>query len=103
MVALIRCSYRCWRNPMPATLVRVTDDVPMTIYEPARAVDVVHRVPVLVVGGGPSGLAAAIVAARAGAEVSLLERFGCFGATSPWLASKAWPGTGMREQSRPEV
>jgi flavin-dependent dehydrogenase len=51
----------------------------MAIYEPARAVDVVHRVPVLVVGGGPSGLAAAIAAARAGAEVSLLERFGCFG------------------------
>ncbi len=44
-----------------------------------RAVDVVHRVPVLVVGGGPSGLAAAIAAARAGAEVCLLERFGCFG------------------------
>jgi flavin-dependent dehydrogenase len=44
-----------------------------------RAVDVVHHVPVLVVGGGPSGLAAAIAAARAGAEVSLLERFGCFG------------------------
>jgi glycine/D-amino acid oxidase-like deaminating enzyme len=59
--------------------VRVTDDAALTIYEPARAVDVVHRVPVLVVGGGPSGLAAAIAAARAGAEVSLLERFGCFG------------------------
>jgi hypothetical protein len=59
--------------------VRVTDDTTITIYEPARAVDVVHRVPVLVVGGGPSGLAAAIAAARAGAEVSLLERFGCFG------------------------
>jgi cation diffusion facilitator CzcD-associated flavoprotein CzcO len=44
----------------------VTDDVTITIYEPARAVDVVHRVPVLVVGGGPSGLAAAIAAARAG-------------------------------------
>jgi len=57
----------------------VTDDAIITIYEPARAVDVVHRVPVLVVGGGPSGLAAAIAAARAGAEVSLLERFGCFG------------------------
>jgi flavin-dependent dehydrogenase len=51
----------------------------MTVYELARAVEVVHRVPVLVVGGGPSGLAAAIAAARAGAEVSLLERFGCFG------------------------
>ena len=66
-------------RPAPATLVRVTDDVTLAIYEPPRAVDVVHRVPVLVVGGGPSGLAAAIAAARAGAEVSLLERFGCFG------------------------
>jgi flavin-dependent dehydrogenase len=42
-------------------------------------VEVVHRVSVLVGGGGPSGLAAAIAAARAGTEVSLLERFGCFG------------------------
>ena len=50
----------------PATLVRVTDNAALTVYEPARAVDVVHRVPVLVVGGGPSGLAAAIAAARAG-------------------------------------
>jgi flavin-dependent dehydrogenase len=64
---------------VPATLVRVTNDAAITIREPARAIDVVHRVPVLVVGGGPSGLAAAIAAARAGAEVSLLERFGCFG------------------------
>jgi flavin-dependent dehydrogenase len=44
-----------------------------------RAVEVAHRVPVLVVGGGPSGLAAAIATARAGAEVSVPERFGCFG------------------------
>ena len=35
----------------------MTADTAMTVYEPARAVDVVHRVPVLVVGGGPSGLA----------------------------------------------
>jgi ribulose 1,5-bisphosphate synthetase/thiazole synthase len=49
------------------------------ITEPAREVDVVHRSDVLVVGGGPSGLAAALSAARAGADVTLLERFGCFG------------------------
>jgi NADPH-dependent 2,4-dienoyl-CoA reductase/sulfur reductase-like enzyme len=75
-----------------ATLVCVTDDVTMTIYEPARAVKVVHRVPVLVVGGGPSGLAAAIAAARAGAEVSLLERFGCFGGnlTAVGVEGLAW-------------
>lgn len=60
----------------------------MTIREPARAIDVVHRVPVLVVGGGPSGLAAAIAAVRAGAEVSLLKRFG---SAPPPDSLLAWP------------
>src|SRR5919107_582306 len=49
------------------------------IVEPAREIDVVHRTDVLVVGAGPGGLAAALAASRAGAEVTLLERFGCFG------------------------
>lgn len=49
------------------------------ISEPARSVDVIHQTDVLVVGSGPGGLAAAIGAARAGAETSLLDRFGCFG------------------------
>ena len=51
----------------------------ITIREAARDIDVIHSTDVLVVGSGPGGLAAAIGAARAGAQVTLVERFGCFG------------------------
>lgn len=50
-----------------------------TIHESARDVPVHASVDVLVVGGGPSGLAAAITAAREGADTMLMERYGCFG------------------------
>jgi ribulose 1,5-bisphosphate synthetase/thiazole synthase len=49
------------------------------ITEPARQTPVIHNTDVLVVGSGPGGLAAALAAARAGVEVCLVERFGCFG------------------------
>ncbi|MBW2237396.1 MAG: FAD-dependent oxidoreductase [Deltaproteobacteria bacterium] len=49
------------------------------IEEPARTTPVLAETDVLVVGGGPGGLAAALGAARQGAKVMLVERYGCFG------------------------
>ena len=64
----------------------------MKITEPSRQIDVVHRTDVLVVGAGPGGLAAALAAARAGVEVTLVERFGCFGGniTTVGVEGFAW-------------
>ena len=49
------------------------------ILEPSRQTPVVGRTDVLVVGGGPAGLCAAIAAAHNGARVILAERYGHLG------------------------
>ncbi len=52
------------------------------VVEPQRRVPVYGDTEVLVVGGGPAGFCAAVAAARAGADVTLVERYGCLGGLS---------------------
>jgi len=49
------------------------------VIQPQRELPVLHKTDVLVVGGGPAGVVAAIAARRAGAAVTLVERYGHFG------------------------
>ena len=53
--------------------------LPNTIREPARQVPVAEDADVLVAGGGPAGIAAALAASREGAKTVLLERYGYLG------------------------
>lgn len=72
----------------------------LTYHEPAREIPIVRDVDVLVVGGGPSGLAAAIAAARTGARTTLIERFGYLGGTA--TASLMACINGFRNQVEPD-
>lgn len=60
--------------------------------EPTKEIEILKKTQVLVVGGGPSGLAAAIACAREGVQTLLVERFGCFGGmmTTAGVESIAW-------------
>ncbi len=50
-----------------------------TINEPARKLKIIREADVVVVGGGPGGVASAISAARNGAKTVLIERYGHLG------------------------
>lgn len=54
-------------------------DMPSVIEESAKQIPVVATVDVLVAGGGPAGIAAALAAAREGARTLLVERYGYLG------------------------
>ena len=52
---------------------------PRMITEPSREVKVCRETDVIVVGGGPAGVAAGIASARSGADTVLVERYGHLG------------------------
>jgi hypothetical protein len=62
------------------------------IDEPTKKIPVVAETEVLVVGGGPAGISAALGAARAGVDVMIVERYGCFGGviTQAMIGTIAW-------------
>ena len=69
----------------PALATASAEEHRMKSYrEPARDVPIVEHADVVVAGGGPAGVAAALAAARAGASTRLLEANGCLGGT--WTA-----------------
>lgn len=53
--------------------------MPDAIHEPSREIPVVGEYEVVVVGGGPAGLMAAVAASRAGRSTLLIERYGFLG------------------------
>ena len=71
-----------------------------TYSEPARDIPVARDVDVVVVGGGPAGLAAAIASARNGASTVLVERFGYLGGTA--TAALMACINGFRNQVEPD-
>ncbi|MBN1872704.1 MAG: FAD-dependent oxidoreductase [Anaerolineae bacterium] len=50
-----------------------------TLIEPQHTLDIIAEADIIVAGGGPGGLPAAIAAARHGAKVLLIERYGFLG------------------------
>jgi hypothetical protein len=67
------------------------------IEESPRKIPVMAETDVLVVGGGPGGLSAALAAAREGVKTMLVERYGCFGGviTQSMIGTIAWYRSSM--------
>ncbi|TWU18773.1 FAD-dependent oxidoreductase [Allorhodopirellula heiligendammensis] len=74
-------------NPLSGDVLRTRAELSpdaQVLREQPREVPVVGKSDVLVCGGGPAGIAAALAAARAGATVQLIEVAGCLGGV--WTA-----------------
>jgi hypothetical protein len=71
-----------------------------TYHEPAREIPVARDVDVVIIGGGPAGLVAAIASARNGAKTTLVEQYGYLGGTA--TASLMACINGFRNQVEPD-
>lgn len=71
-----------------------------TYHESARDIPVAAETDVLVVGGGPAGIAAVIASARNGARTMVIEQFGYLGGTA--TASLMACVNGFRNQVEPD-
>ena len=69
-------------------------------HEPSKNLPISRDVDVIVVGGGPAGITAAIVSARNGARTVLIEQFGYLGGTA--TASLMACINGFRNQVEPD-
>ena len=74
------------------------------VKEPARKIPLVAEADVVIIGGGPAGVAAAVSAARQGASVLLLERYAYLGGlwlgglVLPVLSTRGLNQNGLREK-----
>ena len=60
--------------------------------EPAKQLPIVAETEVLVAGGGPAGIGAALGAARAGAKTKLIENANCLGGMATSGMMSHWSG-----------
>lgn len=61
------------------TIQKQKESITTGYHEPGKIIPILAHCDVLVVGGGPSGISAAIGASRAGADTLIIEKFGCLG------------------------
>lgn len=64
-----------------------------TYMEPAKKIPVLDEVDVLVAGGGPAGIGAALGAARSGAKVLVIEEQNCLGGMATSGMMSHWTGS----------